>query len=89
VSASIVAMITNFFINNALTYRDRRLRGRRLLTGLAAFIAVCSVGALANVRFAVSAFEQDYSWWASGVAGAIVGSAWNYTMSALLAWRTR
>lgn len=88
-SASIVAMITNFFINNALTYRDRRLRGRRLLTGLVMFIAVCSVGALANVRFALSAFERDYSWWASGIAGAIVGSAWNYSMSALLAWRTR
>jgi dolichol-phosphate mannosyltransferase len=88
-SASIVAMITNFFINNALTYRDRRLRGRKLIVGLATFIGVCSVGALANVRFALSAFEQDYSWWVSGVAGAIVGSAWNYSMSALLAWRTR
>jgi dolichol-phosphate mannosyltransferase len=88
-SASIVAMITNFFINNALTYRDRRLRGAKLITGLATFIAICSVGALANVRFAMAAFQQDYSWWLSGVAGAIVGSAWNYTMSALLAWRTR
>ena len=88
-SASIVAMITNFFINNALTYRDRRLRGGKLISGLAIFIAVCSVGALANVRFALSAFEQDYSWWISGIAGAIVGSAWNYSMSALLAWRMR
>jgi dolichol-phosphate mannosyltransferase len=88
-SASIVAMITNFFINNALTYRDRRLRGRKLIRGLGIFIAVCSVGALANVRFALAAFEQDYSWWLSGVAGAIVGSAWNYSMSSLLAWRAR
>jgi len=88
-SASIVAMITNFFINNALTYRDRRLRGRKLIAGLAMFVAVCSVGALANVRFALAAFEQDYSWWVSGVAGAIVGSAWNYSMSALVAWRAR
>jgi dolichol-phosphate mannosyltransferase len=82
-------MVTNFFINNALTYRDRRLRGGKLITGLGIFIAVCSVGALANVRFALAAFEQDYSWWLSGVAGAIVGSAWNYSMSSLLAWRTR
>jgi dolichol-phosphate mannosyltransferase len=87
--ASLVAMVTNFLINNALTYRDRRLRGRRLVTGLLTFIAVCSVGAVANVRFAIAAFEQDYSWWVSGIAGAIVGSVWNYSMSALLTWRHR
>jgi dolichol-phosphate mannosyltransferase len=84
-----MAMVTNFLINNAFTYRDRRLRGRRLLTGLATFVAVCSVGAIANVRFALAAFEQDYSWWVSGIAGAIVGAVWNYTMSSLLTWRQR
>jgi len=87
--ASFVAMVTNFLINNALTYRDRRLRGGRLLTGLLTFVAVCSVGAVANVRFAVDAFERDYSWWASGIAGAIVGAVWNYSMSSLLTWRQR
>jgi dolichol-phosphate mannosyltransferase len=87
--ASFVAMVTNFLINNALTYRDRRLRGGRLLTGLLTFVAVCAVGAVANVRFAVDAFERDYSWWASGIAGAIVGAVWNYSMSSLLTWRQR
>jgi len=87
--ASFVAMVTNFLINNALTYRDRRLRGRRLVTGLLTFVAVCAVGAVANVRFAVDAFERDYSWWASGIAGAIVGAVWNYSMSSLLTWRQR
>jgi len=87
--ASFVAMVTNFLINNALTYRDRRLRGGRLLTGLLTFVAVCAVGAVANVRFAVDAFERDYSWWASGIAGAVVGAVWNYSMSSLLTWRQR
>jgi len=87
--ASFVAMVTNFLINNALTYRDRRLRGGRLVTGLLTFVAVCAVGAVANVRFAVDAFERDYSWWASGIAGAIVGAVWNYSMSSLLTWRQR
>jgi dolichol-phosphate mannosyltransferase len=87
--ASLVAMLTNFLINNAFTYRDRRLRGGRLLKGLLTFVVVCSVGALANVRFAVDAFDQDYSWWVSGIAGAIVGAVWNYSMSSLLTWRDR
>jgi len=80
-------MVTNFLSNNALTYRDKRLRGRRLLRGLLTFVAICSVGALANVRFATAAFEQDYSWWVSGIAGAVIGSVWNYSVSSLFTWR--
>jgi dolichol-phosphate mannosyltransferase len=88
-AASVVAMITNFLVNNAFTYRDRRLRGVRLLTGLVTFVAVCSVGAIANVRFAIDAFDRDYSWWVSGIAGAIVGAVWNYSVSSLFTWRNR
>ena len=39
-----VAMTANFFLNNSMTYRDRRLRGRRLWIGLATFYAACFVG---------------------------------------------
>src|SRR3546814_20810264 len=43
--AATVAMTANFFLNNALTYRDRRLRGvRQLADGWVSFCAVCSVG---------------------------------------------
>jgi len=45
----IVAMTTNFFMNNITTYRDRALRGNEMLRGLLSFYAVCSIGAVANV----------------------------------------
>ena len=40
--AAFVAMTWNFFLNNVLTYRDRRLHGLAALKGLISFYAVCT-----------------------------------------------
>jgi dolichol-phosphate mannosyltransferase len=86
--ATIIAIAGNFFLNNALTYRDKRLKGfGRVLLGLVSFYAVCSVGAVANVGIANFLFVQDYAWWISGVSGILVGAVWNYAASALFTWR--
>lgn len=85
--ATAVAMISNFSINNALTYRDRRLHGWRFVGGLATFCAVCAVGAIANVRLASLAFEQHYVWWLSGLAGAAASVVWNYAVTSIVTWR--
>ena len=87
--ATVVAMTSNFFANNLFTYRDRRLRGRRLFTGLMSFYLVCSVGAVANVGVATLAFERDYGWWLAGLAGAALGAVWNYGVSSVLTWSRR
>lgn len=83
------AMTFNFALNNALTYRDRRLAGMRWLTGLISFYAVCGLGAVANVGVGSIAFERHYSWWLAGIGGAIVGSVWNFAASSVLTWRKR
>jgi dolichol-phosphate mannosyltransferase len=86
--AAVVAMTFNFFVNNALTYRDRRLRGpKALLLGLASFYAVCSIGLFANVGIANFLFEEAYAWWLSGIAGILVGAVWNYAASAVFTWK--
>lgn len=87
--ATVVAMTSNFVLNNLLTYRDRRLTGRRFFTGLLSFYAVCSLGAAANVGIASAAFAQNYTWWVSGLAGVIVGVVWNYALSSFLTWGRR
>jgi dolichol-phosphate mannosyltransferase len=87
--ATVVAMTSNFFANNVLTYRDRRLRGRRLFTGLVSFYLVSSVGAVANVGVASAVFERDYEWWLAGLAGAALGAVWNYGVSSVLTWSRR
>jgi len=85
--ATIVAMTSNFFFNNQFTYRDQRLRGPSLLGGLAIFYLICGVGAVANVGVASYAFTSSHTWWLAGVAGAVVGSVWNFAMSSVFTWR--
>jgi dolichol-phosphate mannosyltransferase len=88
-AATVVAMTSNFILNNLLTYRDRRLSGRRFFTGLLSFYGVCSLGAVANVGIAATAFAHHYTWWLSGLAGVIVGVVWNYAVSAIFTWGRR
>ena len=88
-TATVVAMTTNFVLNNILTYRDKRLRGWRFLTGLLSFYAVCAIGAVGNVGIASAAFDRHYSWWLAGLAGAAVGVVWNYAVSSVFTWRQR
>lgn len=88
--ATFCAMTSNFAINNLLTYRDMMLRGRSALTGLLRFYAVCSIGAVANIGVASYLFESaDSTWWVAGLAGIIVGTAFNYTMSSIFIWGRR
>lgn len=88
-AATLVAMTSNFFMNNAITHRDRRLRGARLLRGLAFFYLVCGFGVVANVGLASILFQQQPIWWVAALAGALVGTVWNYAISAVLVWRPR
>ncbi|MBR0823808.1 glycosyltransferase family 2 protein [Bradyrhizobium liaoningense] len=88
-AGAIVAMTSNFALNNFLTYRDQRLKGFALLRGLIAFYIVCSVGLLANVGVAFSVYDQEPIWWLAGMAGALMGVVWNYAMSGLFVWRKK
>ena len=89
VSATIVAMIANFQLNNQITYRDQTLRGRQLWQGLLLFILVCGLGAVANVGIANTLYEDHLSGTLAGTAGAVIGVVWNYTVSTTLVWRRR
>jgi dolichol-phosphate mannosyltransferase len=84
-----VAMVFNFQLNNAITYREQRLKGPRLWRGLLLFVAVCSFGAIANVGIAQVLYEQHTAWTVAGAIGAMIGVVWNYAVSATLVWRAR
>jgi dolichol-phosphate mannosyltransferase len=86
-TATFVAMSGNFVLNNALTYRDRRLNGaRRLLLGWAGFCATCAAGAVANVAVASLLEGRGGHWLAAGTAGILVGAVWNYALSSRFVW---
>ena len=88
-TAVIGAMTFNFALNNRFTYRDRQLKGFAWLGGLLSFYLVCSLGAVANVGIGSLVYEQSHGWWIAGIAGAIVGSVWNYVASGWLTWTRR
>jgi dolichol-phosphate mannosyltransferase len=86
---TVIAMVFNFQLNNAITYRDQRLKGPRLWRGLLLFMLVCGIGAVANVGIAKIMYAGDASWTLAGAVGAMIGVVWNYAVSATLVWRAR
>jgi len=86
--ATLIAMTSNFFLNNMLTYRDQRLRGWRLVRGLLTFYGICGIGATANVGIASYLFSANQVWWVAGMLGVVVGAVWNYAMTSIFTWKT-
>ena len=87
--ATLVAMTSNFLLNNELTYRDRRLKGWAMLKGFVLFCLIGSVGILANVDLAGWLYVERPIWWVAGAVGAVMSALWNYAMSTLFVWRAR
>jgi dolichol-phosphate mannosyltransferase len=88
-AATLAAIVWNFALNNAVTYRDQRLAGWAFVTGLLRFVVICTVGAISNVGVATWIYGYDGKWWVAGLAGALMGAAWNYIVSAAFVWRVR
>ena len=86
-AATLIAMASNFILNNEITYRTLRYRGLGLIGGFAAFVLGCSVGALANIDVASWLYRSSETWWVAGLAGAVLSLVWNYAVSTNLIWR--
>ena len=86
-TATLVAMVANFQLNNVITYRDQRLRGGRLWRGLGLFMLVCAIGAAANIGIANALYAGGQAGRTpAGALGAVIGVVWNYAMSATVVW---
>lgn len=88
-AATIVAISSNFFLNNMFTYRDQRLQGWALLRGWITFYIVCAIGAFANIGVADWLFQHKNYWALSALAGIAVSVVWNYVMSAFFTWKKK
>jgi len=86
--STIIAMTSNFVLNNIFTYWDLRLRGFQFIRGLMSFYIACSIGALLNVLSADFLFSQAVPWLVSGFIGAVIGSIWNYAITSVITWKT-
>jgi len=89
-TATGIAIIGNFTLNNWLTYHEYRLTGWEFVRGLLSFALICSFGAVANVGIATLLFTQQRSlWWVAGIAGAAMSSVWNYAVTSIFTWHAR
>jgi dolichol-phosphate mannosyltransferase len=87
VVATFVAMTFNFLLNNVVTFRDRRLRGWRVVTGLLTFYLACSLGAVMNVSLAKFLLDSHVVWYLAGILGMATSSVWNYGVNTIFTWR--
>jgi len=88
IAAAFAAMTFNFFLNNALTYREQRLKGFvAKLRGWLSFCLVCAVGLVANVGVASFLHDMQHSGWRlSALAGIVVAAVWNFALSSKFTW---
>ncbi len=85
--AAIVAMTFNFFLNNSLTYADKRLNGfGAMMKGWTKFGLTCSIGLLANVGVAAVLVRFGFHPYGAAISGIIIGSVWNFALSSKFVW---
>lgn len=87
ITATFVAMTFNFLLDNITTFRDRRRRGLRLLTGLLIFYVACSIGTMINLAFAEFLLRGGLPWYIAGLLGMAVTSVWNFGVNTIFTWR--
>jgi dolichol-phosphate mannosyltransferase len=88
VMAALVAVATNFWLNNLLTYRGQALRGWQAVRGLLIFYVICTFGLISNISVADWIVASTETWTVAGGVGAIMSAVWNYVVSATFVWGT-
>ena len=85
--ATLVAMTTNFFLNNAVTFRRKRLMGQAIFSGLLSFYLACSLGAIINLSISQFLYSVGVTYMAAGLFGALLAAVWNYLTTSQSIWR--
>ena len=91
-AGTLVSIVFNFSINNAVTYSDRQLKGVDYAKGLAVYAALCSIGIVANVGVAVLLYREMNSldYLLPATAGALITVVWDFVATQAFVWgRTR
>ena len=86
--AILVAMLSNYLVNNMWTFRDRALNGMALIMGFLRFLVVSGVGAFINHSVTIRFSDMtDLSLTYSMLVGIIIATTWNYHLNRGITWR--
>ena len=85
-----LAATWNFTLNNELTFRSNKLKGKAFLTGLIKFLLVSSLPIAANTGVASYVYDNfGESKLFAQLAGIIIAYLWNYAASSKVVWYSR
>jgi dolichol-phosphate mannosyltransferase len=85
--ATMIVMVLNYTLNNAVTYRDRRRRGLAFWGGLLLFCLACGLGVMVNVAISREAFGRGVPWILAAMTGLLFSAVWNYGVTSMTLWR--
>ena len=85
----VAAMTSNYFLNNIITFQERKLKSLDLIRGLFSFYLICSLGAFANIAIATYVFGFSSNWLISSFIGACFGAVWNFTLTSIFTWKSK
>ena len=85
--AALAAVTSNFLLNNRLTFRDKRLRGAKLISGYLKFLVISSIGIAANVSIATYTYEEvGQIAFLAAFAGIALDTLWKFVVSSRFVW---
>jgi dolichol-phosphate mannosyltransferase len=85
-AAIAVAMVSNYTLNNLITFRDLRLKGAAWWRGLLGFALACASGAVLSEMVGFGLNRLHVHWLIAGGTGALAAAMWNYWSASRAAW---
>ena len=87
VTAVLFSMLTNFHLNNSITFVRKKKTGRSYLSGLVLFLAINSIGFMANINIAIYLYNNNNSWWLSSFVGVIAFTLISFLFTRFTIWK--
>ena len=85
--AVLFSMLTNFHLNNSITFKRKKKIGWAYASGLILFLMINSIGFLANINIAFYLYNNDNSWWLSSFVGVIAFTLISFLFSRFAIWK--
>jgi len=87
--ATLVAMASNFIINNNFTFREQKLEGVNFYTGAMRFAIICGIGGFIGVTVSDFLHDEGLIWWAAGTVSILLTAVWNFSVNNIFTWKDK
>jgi len=85
--AVIFSMVFNYHLHNMITFSKKTKKGINYILGLLAFMAINSIGFMANINIAFYLYDNNSAWWLASLVGIIAFTLISFLFSRFSIWR--